>query len=69
MNSFNLVSTDFKIEDFIRVKTTLLNQTMARDNNKEFPFGIVPMLPLCNAWLTDIDAYLSTVECVNKFGE
>ena len=74
-NHFKLLATDLIVEDRIRlavlVNTLLaeLDETVTCHNDKLFPFGVVPMLTFGNAWLGDIDAYLTTVESVYQFCE
>ena len=63
---FNLVTTNLEVEDFIRTYTTLLNESMTAHNDEELPLCVVPMLAFCDAWLADVDAYLTAVECVHK---
>ena len=48
IDCFNLISTHFKLNHFPGIYISLLNQTMAVNNNKLFPLGVVPVLPLGN---------------------
>ena len=64
---FDLISADFKIEDFVGADATLLDETMAAYYDEELPFGVVPMLSFGDAWLADVDADLTAVQSVNKF--
>ena len=36
------------------------------DNNKLFPFAVVPVLPFCNPRLTDVNANLTTIYSMNQ---
>ena len=69
VNSLDLVTRHLKVEDFIRAYPSLLNQATAAHYDEELPFGIVPMLAFGDAWLADIDRYLTTVQCVDKFSK
>ena len=42
---------------------------MAAYYDEELPLGVVPVLALCDAWLADIDAHLTTIKGVDEFGE
>ena len=55
VDSFYLVSTDFKIEDFVGVDATLLDEAVTAYYDEEFPFGVVPVLSFGDAWLADVD--------------
>ena len=64
---FNLVTRHFKVQDFIRADTTLLNEALATDHDEELPFGMVPMLAFGNSRFADVDAYLTIVGCLEQF--
>ena len=51
------------------VDIALLDQAMARYNDEQLPFGIVPVLALGNTWFADVDAHLSAVRRVNQLGK
>lgn len=55
INRFNLISANLKFHSFPCVDISLLNQTMAMYNNELFPLGVVPMLPLGDSGLGNID--------------
>ena len=57
----------FKFHHFAGINIPFLNQTMPCHNNKKLPLTIMPMLPLGNPRLTDIDRNLSTILCMHKF--
>ena len=42
----------------------LLNQSMTRHYDKQFPLGIMPVLPFGDAWFADVDADLAAVGSV-----
>ena len=69
MDCFDLVSADFKVENFVRVDTTLLDQSMSAHNDEEFPLGVVPMLSFGDAWFADVDAYLTAVQSMDELCE
>ena len=55
VDSFDLVTTNLKVKDFVRVDATLLDKSMAAHNDEELPLGVVPVLSFGNAWLADVD--------------
>ena len=69
MDCFYLVSADFKIEDFVGVDATLLDEAVTAYYDKEFPFSVVPVLSFGDAWLADVYTDLPAVQGVDKFGE
>lgn len=68
-DGLDFVTTHLVVEDFVGAFLAELDEAVARDNDELFPLGVVPMLPLGDTRLRDIDAYLSAVEGVDKFGE
>ena len=44
-----------------------VDKSMTADNDKLFPFGIVPMFTLSNTRFGDIYTYLATVQGMYKF--
>ena len=69
MYGLDLVTADLKIEDFVRIYPALLDESVATDNNKEFPLGIMPMLPFRDAWFGNVDTYLAAVKGMDKFSK
>ena len=69
MYCFDLITRNLEVQDFIRTDSALLDEAMAANNDEELPFGIVPVLSFCDAWLADVDAYLATVQCMYELSE
>lgn len=69
MNCFDLISAYFKVQDFVRTNSSLLNEAVAADYDEELPFGVVPVLSFGDAWFAYIDTHLSAVQGVDKFCE
>ena len=65
MNCFNLITANLKVEDFIRINSSLLDKAVTAYNNEELPLGVVPVLTFSNSWFADIDAYLPSVKSVD----
>ena len=68
-DGLDFVTTHLIVEDFVRALLAELDEAVARDDDELFPLGVVPMLALGDTWLRDVDAHLSAVEGVDKFGE
>ena len=68
-DGLDFVTTHLVVEDFVRALFAELDEAVARNDDKLFPLGVVPMLALGDAGLGDVDAYLSAVEGVDEFGE
>ena len=68
-DTLDFVTTHLVVEDFVGTFLAELDEAVARDDDELFPLGVVPMLALGDTWLGDVDAYLSAVEGVDKFGE
>jgi len=69
VDRFNPVSAHFKVQDFVRAQAALLDESVTADDDEELPFGVVPVLAFCDAWLADVDAHLTAVEGMDEFGE
>ena len=69
MHCFYLVTTNLKIEDFVRIDPALLDESVTTDNNEKFPLGIMPMLSFRDAWFGNVDTYLATVKGMDKFSK
>ena len=67
--SLYLITANLKIQYFIRIYPTLLNESLTRHNNKELPFRMMPMLPLGNPWLTYIHTKLTAIYRLQQFCE
>ncbi len=68
-DGLDFVTTHLVVEDFVGTFLAELDETVARDDDELFPLGVVPMLTFGDTRLRDVDAYLSAVEGVDKFGE
>lgn len=68
-DGLDFVTTNFIVQHFVCAFLAELDEAVARDDDKLFPLGVVPMLTLGDAGLGDVDAYLSAVEGVDEFGE
>ena len=68
VDSLDVIAIYLPLQNFpFRViEITLLNETMSFYHNKLLKLGIVPVLPLSNTRLGDIDAHLSTAQCMNQ---
>ena len=64
VNSFDFVAGNLKGYLFIGVDISLLDQRSSADDDEKLPLGIVPMLPLGDAGLGDIDRELTTIDCL-----
>ena len=58
VDGFDLIPRDLKFHRFASIDVPLLNQSVTGNHDEQFPFGVVPVLPLGDAGLTDIDACL-----------
>lgn len=63
------VAGDFILQHFICPFLSHLYQAVALDDDKLFPFCVVPVLALGDAGLGNIDADLSALGSVDEFGE
>ena len=68
-DGLDFVTTHLIVEDFVRALLAELDEAVARDDDELFPLGVMPMLSLGDTGLGDVDAHLSAVEGVDKFGE
>ena len=66
-NGLYFVTTYLVVQYFVCTFLAELDEPMTADNNKLFPFGIVPMFTLSNPRFGDIYAYLATVQGMYKF--
>ena len=60
IDCLNLIPTYFEFHHFTGINIPFLDQSVPCHNNKKLPLTVVPMLPLCNPRLTDINRNLST---------
>ena len=68
-DTLDFVTTHLVVEDFVGAFLAELDETVARNDDKLFPLGVMPMLSLGDTGLGDVDAHLSAVEGVDEFGE
>ena len=61
INRFDLISADLKFYGFPSVYITLLDQSMAMNNDELLPLGVMPVLAFGNAGHGDVDADLSAI--------
>ena len=69
VDSLDLVPGNLKFHRFPGVDVPLLNQAMTGDHNEQLPLGVVPVLPLGDAWTADVDAHLTAIGGVHQFRE
>ena len=68
-DTLDFVTTYLVVEDFVGAFLAELDEAVARDDDKLFPLGVMPMLSLGDTGLGDVDAHLSAVEGVDEFGK
>ena len=61
MDSLDPLAADLEIAHLVRADPALLDQGAAGDHDEEFPFGVVPVLPLGGAGPGDVHAELAAV--------
>ena len=71
VDGLDVVAVYFPFENFTFgvIEVALLDEAMTFDDDELLPFGMMPVLTLCDAGLTDVDADLSAVEGMNQLGE
>ena len=71
VDALDIVARDFKLDHlaFRVVEVALLDETVTGDHDKELPLCVMPMLPLGDARLADVDGDLTTVEGMHQLGE
>ena len=69
VDAFYLFPTHLKLQHLIRTYLALLYQTMSAHHNEKLPFRIMPVLPLRDARLRDIDTHLTTVQRMHQLRE
>src|SRR5574344_1398040 len=69
VDTLDVVSIHFKLNYFISAKFALLDKTMTGHHNEELPLGIMPMLPLCDAGLGNVNTHLPCIQRMNQLGE
>ena len=69
VNGFDLISRNLKANLLIRMDIALLDQGASRYDDKKLPLRVMPVLTLCDAGLTDIQAELSVIGGFQQLGE
>ena len=71
VDGLNVVAVNFPFKDFTFgvIEVTLLNKSVAFDDDKLLKLGVVPVLALGDARLADVDADLSCIEGMHQFCE
>ena len=69
VNALDIITGYLKLNDFIRSQFAFLNQAMSGNDDEELPLGIMPMLAFGDAGFGDIDADLTTIQCMHQFRE
>ena len=71
VDGLDVVAVNFPFEDFAFgvIEVTLLNKSVAFDDDKLLKLGVVPVLTFGDARLGDVDADLTCVEGMNQLGE
>ena len=69
VNSLDFITGNFKLYRFAGVDVPLLDQSVTGNHDEQFPFGVVPVLPLGDARAADVDAHLSAVGGVYQLGK
>ena len=69
VDSLDVVAAHLELYDFVRSNLAFLDEAVASNNDEEFPLGVVPVFALRDARFRYIDANLSSMRRVEKFGE
>ncbi len=71
MHSGDVVARDLPLEDsaFGVVEVSLLDEPVALDHNELLELGVVRVLALGDAGLTDVDGHLTRIQGVHQLGE
>ena len=71
MHNLDVVAGDFPFQDlaFRIIEVALLDEAVALDDNELFELGVVPVLPLGDSGLADVDRNLAGVMCMHEFRE
>ena len=69
VDGLDVIAGDLEFDDFVGAELALLDEAVAGDDNEELPFGVMPMLPLRDARLGNVDRHLAGVQGVNKLRE
>ena len=71
VNALYVVARDLEFDDFPFgvVEVAFLDKPMTSNHDKELPLGVVPVLPLSDARLRNVDGDLPAVEGMHQFGK
>ena len=69
VDGLDFVAGDLEVQDLVGVDAALLDEGAAGDHDEELPFGVMPMLPLRDAGVGNIDRKLAVAEGLDKFRE
>ncbi len=69
VDGLDVVAGDLELDDLVRVQPALLDEPMPGDHDEELPFGVMPMLPLRDARLGDVDGHLAGVQRMHELRE
>lgn len=71
VDALDIVACDFEFDNLPLgiVKVALLDKAMTSNHNKELPLGVMPVLPLGDARLRDVDAHLAAIQGMHQLGE
>ena len=63
VDALDVVARDLEFDDlpFGVVQVALLDEAVTTDHDEELPLGMMPVLPLGDARLADVDAHLTAV--------
>lgn len=69
VNGLDLLTADFKVDFFVRMDITLLDQRATADDNEKLPLRIMPVLTLGDTGLRNIHAELTVVGGFQQLGK
>ena len=69
VDRLDLIPGNLKLHRLAGVDVPLLNQAVTGHDDEQLPFGVVPVLPLGDARLRDVDAHLPAIGGVDELGK
>ena len=69
VDGLDVVAGDLELDDFVGAEPALLDEPTASNHDEELPLGVMPMLPLRDARLGDIDRDLAGVQRMHELSE